>query len=662
MPRGTGERLPFLRRRLVWVTAGLLVLCCGSALLLYKIRADPKVIWLSPEKGAEWIRFDNPPALTAISTDISSFEFRTTVDVAATADKLELTIRALRSAAVYWDDELLQSPRERVEWDKWKQARSVSLTGRLEAGPHELRIQVFNDTGPAAVLAHCAPLGIFTGPDWEARISGQEWSAATTVDAVRPPAISRQFPPVHEAFLDCLPLLLCIWVLIATTTFVVDGRKERLGQLGKVALSAKTFRWVLLGLWTVLALNNHWKLPIETGFDVEAHWEYVDYLTQHGRIPLANEGWQMFQSPLYYMLTAGLHAMLSLVVASETAAWSTRLIPLSCGVLQVEVCYRALRQVFPKRDDLQCLGLVLGSLIPMNLFMNQAFGNEPLNSLLSAAVVALGFKFLNEPSSAHSARWQVALGVLLGFALLSKVTPLLLVPPSLGLLAYVLYRDGIAKGGIAAACFRTSASCVLIAGWYYARNWLYLGKPFVGGWDPSREIAWWQTPGYRTLRQFTTFGESLEYPVYASYKGFWDGVYASFWLDGNLSSVVSYEFRPPWNYDFMLAGAWLAILPTLAILLGGGSTVRRAADTTRDCLVFAVVCVAIYFAALLDMNLNVPFYSHERAMVTLGLIPCYGALGAAGLDLLTRHRLTRAVIYGLFGSWGVFAYLSFFVS
>lgn len=656
-----GERLSFLSRRTVWVPAALLVLAAGSALLLYKVWGDPKVVWLSGEAGAQWIRFDNRPSPKASWAELMTRDFRTVVEVPPNTTDAVLTVRAFRAAAVFWDGEMLQSPRDPEQWSDWKQAREVPLAGRLEPGPHELRIRVLNDTGPPAVLAYCRKLGISSGPEWEARADGDEWSSAIDVDDLRPTEISRQFPPVYEVVLEQLPLLAGIWLLIGAATFVIDARKEHLGRWGSFALSVKTFRWVLLGLWTVLALNNHWKLPIETGFDVDAHWEYVEYILQHGRIPLAPEGWQMFQSPLYYLLTAVFFKTLSFFLDSETAAWSTRLIPLACGVLQVEVCYRGSRHVFPGRNDLQCLGLVLGSLIPMNLFMNQGFGNESLNSLFSAAVVAVGFKLLHEPHSARSAKWQIVLGLFLGLGLLSKVTPLLLVPPCFVILLYVLYRDGLPLGSIVAGCARTAVTCGLVTGWYYVRNVYYLGKPFIGGWDASREIVWWQMPGYRTLHQFTRFGESLEYPVYASYKSFWDGVYTSFWLDGNLSSIVYYDYRPPWNYDFMLAGAWLAVLPTIAILLGGCSTLWRKADSTRDCLVFAVVCIAIYFAALIDMNLSVPFYSHARAMVTLGLIPCYAALGAAGFDLMTRNRLARAAVYGFVGCWAVFAYVAFFV-
>ena len=61
------------------------------------------------------------------------------------------------------------------------------------------------------------------------------------------------------------------------------------------------------------------------------------------------------------------------------------------------------------------------------------------------------------------------------------------------------------------------------------------------------------------------------------------------------------------------------------------------------------------------MNFNIPFCSHAKSTVTLGLTPCYAALTAAGFDLLTRHRATRVVSYALLGTWAVYAYVAYFV-
>ncbi|PIR49426.1 hypothetical protein COU79_04950 [Candidatus Peregrinibacteria bacterium CG10_big_fil_rev_8_21_14_0_10_54_7] len=42
----------------------------------------------------------------------------------------------------------------------------------------------------------------------------------------------------------------------------------------------------------------------ERSYDWEGHWDYVLYVLQHWKIPLASEGWQYYQPPLYYFINA----------------------------------------------------------------------------------------------------------------------------------------------------------------------------------------------------------------------------------------------------------------------------------------------------------------------------------------------------------------------
>jgi len=56
-----------------------------------------------------------------------------------------------------------------------------------------------------------------------------------------------------------------------------------------------------------------------------------------------------------------------------------------------------------------------------------------------------------------------------------------------------------------------------------------------------------------------------------------------------------------------------------------------------------------------------PFYSSGKASYLGGLTPVIAVLGAAGLHLLTRQRLMRAAVYGVFACWALASYLGYFV-
>jgi hypothetical protein len=209
---------------------------------------------------------------------------------------------------------------------------------------------------------------------------------------------------------------------------------------------------------------------------------------------------------------------------------------------------------------------------------------------------------------------------------------------------------------------RFFATVVLVSGWYYLRNWYLLGKPFIGGWDAVRGIDWWQDPGYRTLGQFTSFGEALCHPVYAAYAGFWDSLYSTMWLDGSLSGKVSIDNLPPWNHEFMLAGAWLALLPTVAILVGVVAAFLPSRRTGQSAVIFSVSCVATYVVAMLYLFLHVPIYSTAKASYTLALLPCYGVLAAAGFDIMVRNRILKAAAFAWMTCWATAAWCAYLMT
>jgi hypothetical protein len=434
---------------------------------------------------------------------------------------------------------------------------------------------------------------------------------------------------------------------------------ERSGRALPVSPSA--FRWLLVVAWVVLAANNIEKLPLYVGFDVSAHLDYIRYLVEHRRIPLATEGWQMFQPPLYHALSALLVWLPARPLLGEDAAVPLlRLVPLACGVAQVELSYRAVRHVFPERPDLQRLGTLVGALLPINLYASQYLGNEPLTGVLVGGAIVVLLGWLRDPESALAVRSQLLAGGLLGLGLLAKPTAVLAVGPALLVLALAHTWAGRPPGVFLRAGARVVAVIVVIAGWYYLRNWMLLGTPFVGGWDPSRGIEWWQEPGYRVPAHFLSFGEALRSPVFGGVAGLWDAEYSTLWLDGWLSAVMEYDFRPPWNYALMLPAPWLAFAPGGAMLAGAATAPWRPGPGRRGVLLAAGL-VAVYLVATVSLYLQVPLYAAAKATQLLGLTPCFAVLAAAGYEFLGRVGAVRALLYGATGCWALCAYLAYFV-
>jgi len=646
---------------LLIVLSGLTVLALIGlgGLRLHQLREDPKIPFLTPEKDAQWIKHDAAFNLVAHDGGILCTEFRRRFKTATTIENAHLIVRAMKLCTVFLDGKQIYISSENLHM--WKQSHNILIPFMIQPGEHELRIIVRNRNGHPLMLAYSDELGIRTGLDWEASLDGWDWTPVWLASSAKPAAISRKFPSPGRALRAILPVLVFVFAFVFTWTMLNFHRIDRLKWLEQWRPKPYHIRWAMLLLWSVLAANNIFKIPWYIGYDVREHCKYIQYIGENLSLPLATDGLQMFEAPLYYIINLPLCALFVNFVDRTTLVEILRIIPLICGLLQIEIVYRSAKLVFPDKNDLQIITTLVGGLLPMHTLICQVVGNEPLAGYLTSLVILLSLSLLMGKSSKSRFSFFIATGFVWGLALLTKVTAVLLAPPLVIVIAVygrsigesarrVILKVGLVFG----ACFVTSA-------WYYIRNWIELGKPFVGGWDTSLGIEWWQDPGYRTWSHLISFGEALTYPIYSGAVGLWDAVYSTLWLDGFLSGESSFVHRPPWNDNFMLAGAWLALVPTLFIFTSVAALMRKSMRQSRKAILFALACVAIYFVAIIDFYLRVPIYSMTKASYTLGLLPCYGILIAAGAEPFLHIRFFRAIIMALISCWAVAAYLAYFV-
>ena len=613
--------------------------------------------FLSSEKEATWIYIDRPFLLVA-QREGERVSYRKYFTMESETSQVTLVVRSMKVSEIYLDGKRLVPVG--YEPARWKGMQKFDLSGLLTPGKHQMLIRVYNKNGPAALLAYSDAMKLFTGTDWQASYDELLWTRAASADKKKEtPELSGHFVTTDKALITLLPLYLPLFLAVFLLTMIAASPGSMGATIKRFFPSPSGVRWLLVVLWGILAINNILKVYIDIGMDVQQHYEYIEYVDRLRRIPLAPEGWQMFQSPLYYLISAALwHFSLSRWFDTQTAMLLLRIIPLLCGLLQVELAYRAAKTVFPQTQVLQVWGTIIGGFLPMNLYISQVVGNEPLSGLLSACVLVAGFVMLTSEREVLPEWYFAFMGLALGLSLLTKVTAVLLILPSGILLIYALHDRGQSPGYISVRVLEVIGIVIVVSGWYYLRNWIELGRPFVGGWESS---SWWQDPGYRTVSDFLSFGQSLVAPIYSAVQGFWDSIYSTLWLDGGLSGTGVYKFRPPWHYNFMLSGALLSLVPTAGIILGILTTLSRPFRRAYRAQLISVFCIGIYFAALLYMYLTVPVYSTAKATYTLGLIPCYAVLSVTGLDLVSRNRLARAAVNGCLACWAVAAYCSYFV-
>jgi hypothetical protein len=653
------------RRATRGLVLGLAILAVGATAWAWidSLLRDPAVKLLRPEGGARWIRRPWAEGPAFRGDEYFAAAFRTRFEVAGASERAILRIRAFRHVQVFLDGrEIAASP---GDLDRWKEPLEIDLAPGLAPGPHELFLSVVNTTGPPLVLATCDALGIRTGPAWETRGHRDPgWQRAVDADSPQANTVGAKLPRVDRAFFARAPVFLSAFVLVAGWTLALGSPGPRGAWLRRATPTASGVRWLVLGAWAVLAARNVHALPYGLGYDVDGHLQYIEYIVRKGGIPLADQGWQMFQAPLYHLVSAPLYLGFRRLLGPIEAAHALRVVPLLCGALQVELCYRILRRLHPRREDLQALGTVLGGLLPINVYLSQNLANEPLMALFSSALILVSLELLRDPG----ARWRtgtfVLLGTLLGLAALTKTSAVLLFP----VLALLLATAAVLRFGSRAAPRRTLSAlalvvgpAALVCGWYYARNWWLLGSPFVGGWDESRGYVWWQEPGYRTIRHFLSFGAALSYPVYSAVHGFWDGFYSTLWLDGYMGSTVDFDASPVWNVDFLLSSAWLSLLPSAALLVGAGAILVAPVRSARSGELFAVLWLATILASMLALALRIASFSTIKASYTLAALTCYAMIGARGFEVLLRGRVARALVFGGMACWSLAIFAAYFV-
>ncbi|MCZ6834178.1 MAG: hypothetical protein O7G85_00235 [Planctomycetota bacterium] len=621
-------------------------------------RSDGAIPFLSAsEDDGVWIRHHEPYNLNARRPGVVQHGFRQRFNLDMPLIGSTLKVHSFKACIVILDGQQIhQSPQD---FEQWRNVERVTLPSPLAAGPHELMILVVNESAPPLIMVSSEKLTL-PSDGWETTKDGEQWSEAISIRDVESPSLSGKFPSTIKAIEQASPIIM-LFLLLGGVITGLEARRTLLDPDAKPLLSSSGLRWILIGLWIVLGVNNAIKIPSIIGFDASSHLEYIKFIVEQRSLPLATDGWQMFQSPLNYLISAPIYALCSGLMNDESIVKVLRIVPLLCGIGQLEIAYRCGRLVFAQRPDLQVITTLVGGLLPVSLYMSQSVGNEPMAGFFTALTILLCLHLLMRETIERPFLLYGMTGVVWGLALLSKVTPVLLVGPIFLVLVHGLSRSATNQKRTIGASLTLVGTTFLVSGWYFLRNWIELGRPFVGGWDQSRNIDWWQDPGYRIASHLVTFGESLKQPMYAGVYGIWDSMYSTIWLDGFLSGISAYDYRPPWNDSLMISGALLAIIPMSFLAMSMVTMWLPRLRHVRSAMLFCWMCLVVYLMAVLDLYWRLPIYSTAKGSYLLGLLPCVALLVAGGVAPLTRAPVGRAIVTTLICTWGLIAYLAYFV-
>lgn len=425
-------------------------------------------------------------------------------------------------------------------------------------------------------------------------------------------------------------------------------------EVGATVMSRRTYLLIGTAMFAIglaVRVNNALYFPLMRGYDAFAHFTYVWFLSEYGRIPLATAGWEFFQPPGFYALVGlfwsnltDLDALLRLRVALTFVA--------VLGVLQAAVAWRILVRCFPGERTVHLLGAGLMLFVPVHLYSAPFFGNEGLGAVVCTVALLCLLRTLEQETP-----WRAAiLGVALGAAMLVKFTGLVLVATAIATLGLrSLVRKEFARG------LRTLAIVgvviLTISGWFYVRNTVVYGNPF----QMSREelflsqIENAQPQGRRTFLEYVLFDPLILYrpqwprglPLnlprapgveYSALKeSIPTGLYANTWFDGfggfALPRVTQSELVRRAGQALLTLG----LVPTLLMLIGLVSRARGLArGRWNDTDVTMLFATAGMVAVVVKGTLAVPTHAAVKATYLMPIAVAFSYWLAAGASVVAK--------------------------
>ena len=659
---------PRLDRR--WVSAVAVALGLVLAGGWWLCRSDARSNFLPAHRPAEWVLYPTPPSGDALRLVNLSTEFRRSFQMEGNLSPATLSVCSFRTSSIRINGRALHAPEPSPS--NWKRVARMDVSRLLVPGTNEISVEVSNSNGPPALWLSLQAGGFSLNSDerWQASFAGGAWRPARL--AAKPARFQKGSPlssteQPFRCFRTRLPLFTLFFALalavVGAVRWYAVNRTDPTGKRRAVdpGRALVLLLAALVLAWGVLWWNDVAALPKHAGFDAAEHLAYIQYILDRHALPLANEGWEMYQPPLYYLISASALALLHLSTADPGGILVLRFFGMVCGLITSVMAFLGVRRLFPGQTSTQLFGLLTATLLPVNLYLSFYPTNETLTAALVAASVYVCLVILDD-SRVRLAR-HTLLGLLLGAACLTKASALLACPIILAALAWNLRARRI-RGVAQWAQYlgATALVCLAVSGWHYGRAASHFKNPLVGNWDLMSGFGWWQQPGYRTCGYYLRFGECLVHPFYSSFTSLGDGVYSTLWGDGLCGGQTDLNVRTPWNYELMAAGYLLALFPTLLLLTGSVLACVRflRAPRPQD---FAILGLAVLSGiAVLYYSLKVPSYASAKAFYASSAFVPLCVLAAKGWSFLTGKAAKHAWLLWLpLLVWSLNVYGSFWI-
>lgn len=350
---------------------------------------------------------------------------------------------------------------------------------------------------------------------------------------------------------------------------------------------------ICLLLLCILQMHNVLLYPLSRGFDAFHHQQYIEYLKIHHSVPLPNHGWEMWQPPLYYIVGAILN---NYVVFHY--------VHVSMWIILGMTSFFLFRHIFKDRV-FALTGTFFTISLPVVLYLTPAISNE----FFSAVIISVAMTYYLIHKDLLSLKRKIILGLLLGLTILAKATGLLLV--------FCIFIDQIIENRknfkkIGENLSISFAVMIAIGGWFYIRNIILFGNPFIASIDfPA--YAFTAPAEGRGLEFFFNLMPFFQGHLFTSqHEAFLPGTYFSFFYDGHNNLIPVQEFSR--------IGIILVIMTVPLFIFSIIGYLKEFRSKEKNYLF--LMYIPLLFLSYILYNFKIPYYSTVKgAFLVSAIVP-----------------------------------------
>lgn len=385
---------------------------------------------------------------------------------------------------------------------------------------------------------------------------------------------------------------------------------SRYRDLNRILVAGFLLRFLYVAA-TAYNVRNH---------DVDAHIEYIQFVSQFWTVPPAAHGWEFHQGPLYYFLTAPLLSLSTLLGHSKEIGyqWIQNLsLLLSCMTLTaIAWCGSVLFDREQERRSL-LLFTALMAFFPGLIMFASRINNDILFQLI--AYTFLGSLLVWWKNG--SRQWLIITSIVIGLGFLTKANAYLFAPV---LLICIVFRSGTDTKSkfrqIAIAC----GIVVLMAGWLMIIRYMEhdFSRLFLrgDGMNPALRI----TQSWRNYMTFLPWSIVQSPYVYLPSTMIERGY---FWM---------FFFRTSLFGEFIFSGDTIVFVSRVMVLLAMGMLITVASGLYQrirqyDAYVIPlIVCLIIVLESAIAYVILHPSAPNQDFRFSLLILPILGYFAVSG--------------------------------